>query len=158
MLFRSGSFDLVINLDIAAQAGRQAAIACGFDAGEKTALPLVPQSPAYGVDAFWKMPDHLCDGSKSFVDLQNDVTVGDLQLAQREGFGHAEHAKRYTTLGMGTDQGKLSNVNALGILSELRDQSLSETGTTTYRPLYGPVALGALAGQRRGADFCSCAP
>ncbi len=149
----AGSFDLADTLEKAAQAGCHAAKACGLDAGEQTPSPLVPQDFTYGIDAFWKMPDHLCDGSKSFVDLQNDVTVGDLQLAQREGFGHAEHAKRYTTLGMGTDQGKLSNVNALGILSQLRGKTLAETGTTTYRPLYGPVALGTLAGQQKGAAF-----
>ena len=99
------------------------------------------------------MPQELSNGSKSFIDLQNDVTVSDLELAQREGFGFADQAKRYTTLGMGTDQGKLSNVNALGVLAELRGQTLSQTGTTTFRPLYSAVALGALAGQNRASEF-----
>ena len=149
----AGIFDLTMMMENASRAGRKAAIDCGFDRGGDAALPHLSPNPAYGVEPFWQMPDHLSNASKCFVDLQNDVTVGDLRLAQREGFGHAEHAKRYTTLGMGTDQGKLSNVNALGILASLRDQTLGETGTTTYRPLYGPVALGALAGQRRGAEF-----
>ena len=146
----AGTFDLIEILENASQTGRQAATDCGFDVSGNADLPSLSQNPVYDVEPFWQMPDHLCGGSKSFVDLQNDVTVGDLQLAQREGFGHAEHAKRYTTLGMGTDQGKLSNVNALGILSQLRGKSLGETGTTTYRPLYGAVALGALAGQHKG--------
>jgi sarcosine oxidase subunit alpha len=78
------------------------------------------------------------------------VTDADLALANREGFGAAEHAKRYTTLGMATDQGKTANVNALGILSGLRGAALPAMGTTTFRPPYTPVAFGALAGQSRG--------
>ena len=149
----AGLFDLNDSLRNAAQTGTDAARACGFHSDDSSDLPRVSPSPAYAVEPFWRLPKHLSNGCKSFVDLQNDVTVGDLELAEREGFGHAEHAKRYTTLGMGTDQGKLSNVNALGILSGLRNRSLGETGTTTYRPLYGPAALGALAGQRQGAEF-----
>ncbi|MCP4934381.1 MAG: sarcosine oxidase subunit alpha family protein [bacterium] len=149
----AGLFELTQGMEDAAKTGRNAARACGFSTEERSVLPLVSPNSSYAIEPFWRLPKQLSDGSKSFVDLQNDVTVGDLELSEREGFGHAEHAKRYTTLGMGTDQGKLSNVNALGLLAELRDQTLSETGTTTYRPLYGPVALGALAGQRTGAEF-----
>ena len=149
----AGLFELTKGFEDAAETGRNAARACGFNVGEISAMPLVSSNSPYAIEPFWRLPKQLSDGTSCFVDLQNDVTVGDLELAQREGFGHAEHAKRYTTLGMGTDQGKLSNVNALGILAELRDQTVGETGTTTYRPLYGPVALGALAGQRKGAEF-----
>ncbi|MEM6409746.1 MAG: sarcosine oxidase subunit alpha family protein, partial [Pseudomonadota bacterium] len=90
---------------------------------------------------------------KAFVDLQNDVHVSDLTLARQEGFGHAEHAKRYTTNGMATDQGKLSGINAAGILAELNEVSPAEVGTTTFRPFYTPVSFGALTGPYRGIDY-----
>ncbi|MEQ1404281.1 sarcosine oxidase subunit alpha family protein [Neorhizobium sp. Rsf11] len=86
---------------------------------------------------------------KAFVDFQNDVHVGDLGLAQREGFRHVEHTKRYTTAGMATDQGKLGNVNAAGIVAGMRGVSPAEIGTTTFRPFYTPVSFGALAGTVR---------
>ena len=71
---------------------------------------------------------------KSWLDYQNDVKVSDIQLAAREGFESVEHAKRYTTLGMATDQGKLSNINGLAILSDALGQPIPQTGTTTFRP------------------------
>ena len=70
--------------------------------------------------------------SKSFIDLQNDVTTKDLTQAIREGFDRIEHLKRFTTNSMGTDQGKISSINALGIVSKLLKKSVSEVGTTTY--------------------------
>ena len=70
----------------------------------------------------------------------------DLGLAVQEGYGHVELAKRYTTNGMATDQGKLSNVNAIGLLAEARGVSPAEVGTTTFRPFYTPVSFGALTG------------
>ncbi len=90
---------------------------------------------------------------KAFVDFQNDVHLKDLGLAVREGYGHVELAKRYTTNGMATDQGKLSNVNAIGILAEARGVSPGAVGTTTYRPFYTPVSFGALAGHSVGRHF-----
>lgn len=90
---------------------------------------------------------------KAFVDYQNDVHLKDLGLAVREGYGHVELAKRYTTNGMATDQGKLSNVNAIGILAEARGVSMAEVGTTTFRPFYTPVSFGALTGASRGKHF-----
>jgi heterotetrameric sarcosine oxidase alpha subunit len=90
---------------------------------------------------------------KAFVDFQNDVHVKDLRLAVREGFGHVELAKRYTTNGMATDQGKLSNVNAIGILAEARSISPGDVGTTTFRPFYTPVSFGALTGAHHGKHF-----
>ncbi|MBW6421392.1 sarcosine oxidase subunit alpha family protein [Rhizobium sp. XQZ8] len=86
---------------------------------------------------------------KAFVDFQNDVHVGDLGLAQREGFRHIEHTKRYTTAGMATDQGKLGNVNTVGIVAGMRGVSPAEIGTTTFRPFYTPVSFGAMAGTAR---------
>ena len=93
-----------------------------------------------------------CKG-KAFVDYQNDVHLKDLGLAAREGYGHVELAKRYTTNGMATDQGKLSNINAIGILAEARGISPAEVGTTTFRPFYTPVSFGALTGTSRAKHF-----
>ncbi|PBB28974.1 sarcosine oxidase subunit alpha family protein [Mesorhizobium sp. WSM3882] len=90
---------------------------------------------------------------KAFVDFQNDVHREDIGLALREGYAHIELAKRYTTNGMATDQGKLSNVNAIGILAEARGVSPGDVGTTTFRPFYTPVSFGALAGTSCGRRF-----
>ena len=94
------------------------------------------------------MPTARRDGprNKHFVDFQNDVTAADVGLAAREGYVSVEHLKRYTTMGMGTDQGKTSNVNALAILAQTLGESVPAVGTTTFRPPYTPVTFGALAG------------
>ncbi|MEI6096919.1 MAG: 2Fe-2S iron-sulfur cluster-binding protein [Alphaproteobacteria bacterium] len=91
--------------------------------------------------------------SKMWLDYQNDVKVSDVQLAAREGYVSVEHTKRYTTLGMATDQGKLSNVNGLAVLADALNISIPAVGTTTFRPPYTPVVLGALAGESRGEIF-----
>ena len=119
----------------------------------ETPPPAIEPAQPYNVKPLWRLPKAISKGSYSFVDLQNDVTVADLELSRREGFGHPEHAKRYTTLGMGTDQGKLGNINALGILAELDGKRIEDLTPTTFRPLYQPVALGALAGPFRGPEF-----
>ena len=90
---------------------------------------------------------------RAFVDWQNDVTTKDLQLAAREGFRSIEHVKRYTTTGMATDQGKTSNLNALGIVARTLGKSLPDVGLTTFRMPYTPVSFGAFAGPARGALF-----
>jgi sarcosine oxidase subunit alpha len=92
-------------------------------------------------------------GRKAFVDFQNDVTINDLVLAAREGFRSIEHVKRYTTTGMGTDQGKTSNVNTLRIVSENLGKPVADVGLTTFRMPYTPVTFGALAGMNRGTLF-----
>ncbi len=91
--------------------------------------------------------------AKAFVDWQNDVTSNDILLATREGFISIEHVKRYTTTGMATDQGKLSNINALGIVSGATGRAVPEIGLTTFRPPYTPITFGALAGRARGELF-----
>lgn len=91
--------------------------------------------------------------AKMWLDYQNDVKVSDVQLAAREGYESVEHAKRYTTLGMATDQGKLSNINGLAVLSDALGQPIPHTGTTTFRPPYTPISMGAIAGEARGALF-----
>ena len=89
--------------------------------------------------------------AKRFVDLQNDVTVDDIALAAREGYVSVEHLKRYTTLGMGTDQGKTSNIIGLALMAEALDLPIPKVGTTTFRPPYTPVTLGAFPGHETAA-------
>ncbi len=149
----AATFDLNEVLSEGAKAGRAAAKSCGHGSPGNSKLPKAENLPAYALEPLWRVPGSVSRADAAFVDLQNDVTVADLELAQREGFGHAEHAKRYTTLGMATDQGKLANMNALGILAELQGCPIAETGTTTFRPLTAPVAFGAIAGQTRGKAF-----
>lgn len=86
------------------------------------------------------------DPKKSFIDFQNDVTLADIDLAWKEGYRSVEHLKRYTTLGMATDQGKLSNMAALGRLAEKQGVAIPQAGLTTFRPPYTPVTMGLLAG------------
>jgi sarcosine oxidase subunit alpha len=88
--------------------------------------------------------------SKQFVDFQNDVTTADIALAAREGYRSVEHLKRYTTLGMGTDQGKTGNINALAILAQTLNADISALGTTTFRPPFTPITFGVLAGRDVG--------
>ena len=95
----------------------------------------------------WITSKNSISRTKMFVDFQNDVTAKDIKLALKEGFQSIEHVKRYTTTGMATDQGKTSNVNALGIISELTNTEISELGTTTFRLPYKPVTFGAIAGR-----------
>ena len=85
--------------------------------------------------------------SKSFVDFQHDVTCDDVRLAYREGFISVEHLKRYTTLGMANDQGKMGNIIGLSLMADLLEKEIPEVGTTTFRPPYTPIAIGALAGR-----------
>ncbi|MFL6603498.1 MAG: sarcosine oxidase subunit alpha family protein [Steroidobacteraceae bacterium] len=103
----------------------------------------------------WANPakDRTHGRGKAFVDFQNDVTTHDIALSYEEGYESVEHLKRYTTLGMGTDQGKTSNVIAAQMMAELRGVDLSGAGTTTYRPPYTPVSVGALAGRHIGTHF-----
>ena len=92
-------------------------------------------------------------GKKAFVDFQNDVAASDIHLAVRENYRSIEHIKRYTALGFGTDQGKLSNVNGYAIAADALGISIPEVGTTTYRPAYSPVTFGTLAGAHEGDTF-----
>src|SRR4029077_2697687 len=129
-------------------AGAMAAVECGFP----IASMMVPsaQDEACGVAALWHVKE---SRAKAFVDFQNDVTVKDIALANQEGFSSVEHLKRYTTLGMATDQGKVANVTDLAILADASDRSITEVGTTTYRPPYVPVSFGAITGHHRAKDF-----
>jgi sarcosine oxidase subunit alpha len=129
-----------------AEAGRAAAVDAGFTVGPPELRRVDDETRA--TSAFWHV-----GGSKAFVDFQNDVTADDVALSEREGFRSVEHLKRYTTLGMATDQGKLSNVNGLAIMATLTGRPIPAVGTTRYRPPQVPVAIGAFAGHHRGKHY-----
>ena len=102
----------------------------------------------------WLLPSKEPFGkTKSFVDFQNDATAKDIKLALREGYRSIEHVKRYTTTGMGTDQGKISNMHALGIIAETTAVNMCELGTTTFRPPYTPLTFGTIVGRNVGEYF-----
>ena len=102
----------------------------------------------------WLLPsDKILGKTKPFVDYQNDATAKDIKLALREGFRSIEHVKRYTTTGMGTDQGKLGNMHALGIIAETAGVKMGELGTTTFRPPYTPLTFGTIVGRNVGEFF-----
>ena len=150
----NGSFGLAACLAEGAAAGARAAEQAGF--GDGTAPPVPPtDAPEPGaITPLWLVPGLKPLGhgkAKHMVDHQDDVTAQDIQLAAREGFRSVEHVKRYTTVGMGTDQGKTANVNGLAILADALGKKVPEVGTTTYRPPYTPVTFGALAGRDTGA-------
>ena len=109
---------------------------------------LVSDIKSGGFENIWLIPSNKVTGkTKSFVDFQNDSTANDIKLALREGFKSIEHVKRYTTTGMATDQGKIANMHALGIISEHTKTKMGELGTTTFRPPYTPLTFGALVGR-----------
>ncbi len=144
----NGIFSLASCLSDGAKAGEAAAAAAGFEASA-IAVPSAEDEPI-NVSAFWHVE---AAKHKAFVDQQNDVTAADVRLAEREGYRSVEHLKRYTTLGMATDQGKTSNVNGLALLARLTKKSIPATGVTAARPPYTPVSLGVLAGEHRGKHF-----
>ncbi len=153
----NGTFDLDALVKEAVREGEAAAKAAG--GGRKKAGAAKPPS-AKSVDEsplqpLWFSPGFgkANEGNKHFIDFQNDVTAADLELATREGYRSVEHLKRYTTLGMATDQGKTSNINALGIVSDVLDKTIPEVGTTTFRPPYTPISFGSIAGTQTGHLF-----
>ena len=104
-------------------------------------------------DKFWCMPLPKNKHYKRFVDFQNDVAVSDIELAVREGFRSIEHVKRYTTLGMATDQGKTSNLNGLQLVSNIEGKIVPEVGHTTFRPPYTAVTIGTIVGREVGKHY-----
>jgi sarcosine oxidase subunit alpha len=144
----AGDFTLAGALRSGAAAGAAAAEATGFSAfaGQE----LRTDEELSGHSPLWRVAHAR---GKAFVDFQHDVTEGDLALGVREGFTSAELLKRYTTLGMATDQGKTSALNGHAILAALTGRSIAEVGTTVARPPYTPVAIGAFAGAHRGKHF-----
>jgi len=113
---------------------------------QATAIHWRTDDESTGVTPLWFVESR----SKAFVDFQNDVTTEDVALAAREGYRSVELLKRYTTLGMATDQGRTSNINGLAIMAALTERAIPEVGTTTFRPPYTPVAIAAMSGAHRG--------
>ncbi|MGC3936418.1 sarcosine oxidase subunit alpha family protein [Roseobacter sp. EG26] len=136
------------------QAGKLAASAAGYKI-KQTACPVAESLEEAPMSPVWLMPQGagIELRSKAWLDYQNDVKVSDVQLAAQEGFESVEHAKRYTTLGMATDQGKLSNINGLATLAGSLNTTIPQVGTTTFRPPYTPISMGAIAGEARGEVF-----
>ena len=130
-------------------AGLDAAAKAGFRGATSHPAPHAEPVASGRLLPLWSVPARDRSG-KRFVDLQNDVTVSDIALAVREGYESVEHLKRYTTLGMGTDQGKTSNIVGLALLAEQLHRPIPAVGTTTFRPPYTPVTLGAYPGEEAG--------
>ena len=128
-------------------AGRAAAKAAGHTR-KGGGAPLGQDAAEGPISPVWLMPQGASHAlrSKAWLDFQNDVKVSDVQLAAQEGFESVEHAKRYTTLGMATDQGKLSNINGLAVLSKALNDDIPNVGTTTFRPPYTPISMASIAG------------
>jgi sarcosine oxidase, subunit alpha len=150
----SGALALAEALADGHAAGKAAGRALGGKATRKPA-PKAVDDEAQPIAPVWIMPEAAgpAKRAKMWLDYQNDVKVSDVQLAAREGYESVEHTKRYTTLGMATDQGKLSNINGLAVLSQALGQAIPATGTTTFRPPYTPVSFGAIAGAAAGDLF-----
>ena len=131
-----------------AEAGRAAAIAAGFDAAPAFALPDAPAADHRPYE-LWEVKG----SGKAFVDIQDDVTTDDIRLAHREGFSHIEHAKRYTTHAMGTDQGKVGGLVGAAVLAEARGEPVATVGLPRFRPYAAPITWGAMAGGEVGQHF-----
>lgn len=141
----TGQFGLAECVTTGARAGLDAADSAGFQ-GQSPVLPRAEDEPRE-IMPFFHVPGR---HGKAFVDFQHDITDKDIELAAREGFRSVEHTKRYTTMGMATDQGKTANLVGLAILAASTGRGISETGTTMFRPPYTPVAIGAIAGAHTG--------
>ncbi len=157
MVFAAGAANGALQGDLAmADAARVAAIVVQAAGRTSTAVAAsAAPTPEAAMEPVWVMPQGAGPKlrMKMWLDFQNDVKVSDVQLAAREGYASVEHTKRYTTLGMATDQGKLSNINGLAVLAQALNDKIPNVGTTTFRPPYTPVPLGALAGESRGEIF-----
>ena len=116
----------------------------------KISIPSVVEKKYTNYDKFWCVPLPEGKNYKRFLDFQNDVAVTDVELALREGYRSIEHVKRYTTLGMATDQGKTSNLNGLQLVSDVENKVVPQVGHTTFRPPYTPVSIGAIVGREIG--------
>ena len=128
----------------------QDALRSGAEAAAKIASvqpPAIPDAPdlPYAIEPLWRVETAK---GKAFLDLQNDVTVDDVHLALREGYSNVEHVKRYTTGGMGFDQGKTGNINIIGTVAVAQGLAMDQVGTTTFRAPYTPVSFGAIGGLR----------
>ncbi len=142
-----GDFSTRACLESGIAAGRQAAEDLGLTAHDMT-TPRAEDS-TYDILPLWSVPGR----GRAWLDFQNDVTVKDVQQAVAENFRSVEHMKRYTTQGMAPDQGKNSNIGALAVLADATGRGIPETGTTTFRPPFVPVAIAAMGAGAQGAGF-----
>ncbi|MDD9908595.1 MAG: sarcosine oxidase subunit alpha [Ahrensia sp.] len=134
------------------EAGVAAATAAGFTTIAE-AYPVENDREGTGISLRELPTDRSPGKAKAFIDFQNDVTAKDIRLAVSEGMHSIEHVKRYTTNGMATDQGKMSNMNGLNIAADALGKPQTEVGLTTFRPPYTPTTFGAFAGYHKGSHF-----
>lgn len=146
-----GTFGMAAAIAEGSTAGAAAASAAGFGRTRPVMAPDHVTGRSYSVLPAWVPPQQ--SRGKAFVDFQTDVTARDVEIAHEEGYQSVEHLKRYTTLGMGTDQGKTSNINALVLMAKHRGIAIPDAGTTTFRPPYAPLTMGAIAGRSVGHHF-----
>ncbi|MFC6486958.1 sarcosine oxidase subunit alpha family protein [Nitratireductor sp. GCM10026969] len=148
----AGAANGTLTLSAALRGGHGAAARIAGDLGRKANTDPGPKAndEHFAITPFWHVGE---SRGRAWVDLQNDVTVKDIRLSHKDGFRSVEHLKRYTTLGMATDQGKTANVLGLAIMAEITGKTIPETGTTIFRPPYTPVAIGTFAGRARGKHF-----
>ncbi len=144
----AGAFSLVACLQQGLDAANEAVAALGRSAPPMPAFS-ADSEPALEIEADWSMV-HSPAGSKTFIDLQNDVTTADIDLALRENYTSVEHVKRYTTAGMATDQGKSGNTHVIGYLAAQLSRPPGDVGTTTFRPPVAPISFGAVGGFETG--------
>ena len=151
-MFVAGAANGELSLSATLRDGALAAGKALSDLGVTAASVELPTASdeTIAINAFWHVKE---SQSRAWVDLQNDVTTQDILQSHQEGYRSVEHLKRYTTLGMATDQGKTANVLGLAMLAEVSGKSIPETGTTIFRPPYNPVPIGAFAGRARGNEF-----
>ena len=123
------------------------------DRNNENKIPTVTETKYNVHDKFWCMPLPKNENPKRFVDFQNDVAVSDIEIALREGYRSIEHVKRYTTLGMATDQGRTSNLNGLQMVSNIENKIVPEVGHTTFRPPFTPITIGTIVGREVGMEF-----
>ena len=148
----NGEFKLQSTINSGFKAGEEISKKL-FDKNQNIQIPNVNEKKYSKHDKFWCVPLPKNNKFKRFVDFQNDVSVTDIELALREGYRSIEHVKRYTTLGMATDQGKTSNLNGLQLVSDIENKIVPEVGHTTFRPLFTPVTIGTIVGREVGHHY-----
>jgi sarcosine oxidase subunit alpha len=150
-LHAAGSANGAFSTHAALMQGRDTALAALIAMGKPAQIQTLPEAEdaPYRVQALWQVPGK----GRAWLDFANDVTVKDVKLSAQEGYTSVEHMKRYTTQGMAPDQGKNSNVGALAVLADATGRGIPETGTTTFRPPFTPVSIGALGAGGQGSGF-----
>lgn len=146
----AGAANGIFSTHGALRSGAEGAKAILADLDLKTSAPTLPEAEdtPVKITPFW----HVKTAKRAWVDQQNDVTAKDIKLAHQENYVSVEHLKRYTTLGMATDQGKTSNIAGLAIMAEVAGKAIPEVGTTIFRPPYTPTAMGVFAGRAWGME------